>query len=273
MKLSKYKKPAHHQRLVSMMVQNRNRFIAPARKALNIALNKQVAPVLHYLEGHHHASLGHIDPLIQKHPLEAAFKAMYKEAGHYFGKARYNGLAIMASDGKEGHFMLHYKADEDFEDEMDTAINDFIAGDAGKYITSITETTREKVKHYLQSAIDDGVGAADLAMKLRDDFTDFNRVRSYAIARTEIGRASNFAGDTAADMIEKDYDVQLLDTWLHAGSSKDDRETHLEADGQEVKHGETFDIDADYHPYYPQDGSGGADEEVNCNCLVVNEVA
>lgn len=234
---------------VRLVLRQRNLFIRKAEPLIFKALNKQMEPIFHL--GVLHPIGTEIDHLIHPEPIAEALHAIYRDVARHFGKATHTALIKVKT-----------KADDD--DYMDDAIDDFIATKSAEYITGITDATKKAIKDFIAANREEGWGAAQLATELRKNFTDINRMRSMRIARTEVGRASNFAGDAASKM----FDFKMTKTWLHAGSSKEDRESHVSASGQTVGNDDTFDVDGSYQPLYPQDGSGGADEEVNCNCMV-----
>ena len=243
------KTPSQH-RFVQTVLTGRAKFIAPAQRLFFSALQAQINPVAKKLITHYQAHS--MDHLIKEDALVDGFKKVYSKVGNHFGRAVYDSL--MATDKR--------LKDDDDDFDMDAAIEEFIKKQGGVMITAITKATRERVRDYIAEAIKNGTGAAQLAADFKKDFSDFNRVRSMAIARTEVGRASNWASYEAGNMTG----MELEKTWLHAGSSKDDRETHVAASGQTVAYEDTFEIDGSYAPMYPQDGSGDASEEVNCNC-------
>lgn len=249
------KTPKQH-RYTQTVIAGRQKFIAPAQRLFYAALRDQVKPVAEKLQ-HHFQSHG-MEHLIKEDALIIGFKRVYKQVGMHFGKATYDSLISEAKAMKA----LTRKDGDDFEDLLDAAIDEFIRTTGAKMITAITETTRESVRTWLADAIKNGTGAAKLASDFEKHFKDFNKIRSMAIARTEVGRASNWANYEAGNMTG----LELEKTWLHAGSSQYDRPEHVAASGQTVDYDEPFEIDSDYTPMYPQDGSGGASEEVNCNC-------
>jgi len=246
-----------HAYYIQSVIQMRNRYIPRAHKLFAMALNKMFAPVYQQFE-QTHATKGLTD-LIKETALVPAFKLIYSEVGKTFFKAEYTGLG-----GKS------MKADS-YDDWLDGQVSDFIQSEGADYVTKITETMRKQLKNYIEDNMintGENIGAAKLASDLRKYFDSFNKVKAMTVARTEVGRASNWAGQTSRERFSDDNNVELVKTWLHAGSSDDDRESHVEASGQTVGNDAHFEIDGGYEPLYPQDGSGGAEEEANCNCTV-----
>ncbi len=242
---------AHYVRLVNSQ---RKLFARKAEPKVFKALEKQLEHI--FKLGVLHPIGTEIDHLIHPEPLEAIFEAIYKDVATHFGKATQRSLTKKSLFRKDDE-------EDDFDASMEEAINDFIASTSGKMIKSITDATRQRVKDFIETNKDKGWNAAQLSRELKNNFTDFNKMRAMRIARTEVGRASNFAGDAASKL----FDFEMVKTWLHAGISKDDRPSHEDANEQTVDNDDVFDL-GDYTPSYPQDGSGGPDEEVNCNCVV-----
>ena len=237
------------------VLKDRMRFANAASKTILSGLNEQLAPVLKKIDIHYQShSLEH---LISPVPLRNALVDIYNNVGVYFAKNQLKGLS-----SKSAKLLMKDDVDDFDTDEWDKYVDDFIQTIGAKMIARITETTKMAVRDFISAAIKNGTGAAQLGIDLRKHFADFNKVRSMVIARTEVARAQNFGTFTAGAM----SGYKLIDTWLHAGSSKDDRETHVAADGMQIDRGDTFKIDSNYSPAYPHDGTGGAEEECNCNC-------
>lgn len=280
------KSPNQHYYMQTVL-KDRLKFMNMAQKLLLNALNLQIKPVLNKVDVHH----GPTDHLIKTDALKDAFKKIYTDVGSHFAKAQYDSLMMGKKKSKNSlskksmrfkdddeddddeptmtgpHSTLLQSTDEamdedEFDNEWRKTISDYIDSDGAEMITNITDSTKNYIKEYISEAIKNGTSAAELASDMRDHFADFNRSRSMLIARTEIARAQNFATNEGAKMTG----LELTKTWLHAGNSPNDRDDHADADGQEVDFDDTFDINSDYAPSYPHDGSGGADEEANCNC-------
>lgn len=232
---------------------SRARFQDKAERTVKKALNKQIEPVLKKVQMTHDARV--LSHLIAKEPIKEAFKEIYTTVGSFFAKNQYKSLK---SDS--GNIITK---EDDFDDsDFITYVDDFIQIIGAKMVTNVTDTTISELQEFISASVKQGIGSAKLAADLRRHFTDLNQVRSRLIARTEVARANNFGTFTAGEMMN----IQLTDTWLHAGSSKDDRSSHVTANGQTIERGQRFNIDSGYTPAYPHDGTGGADEECNCNC-------
>lgn len=248
-------------RYLQTVLKDRLRFTPIIQRAVLKGLNEQIQPVLNKLVTHH--SSQNLDHLIKPEPIHKALEQCYNTVSKHFAKATYDGLVF----GTKKALKTKDDGDEEEPEEFDEAdfnkmLQAFIADVGADMVSDITDATMRKLQTYIAEAIKEGTGAAELAANIRKDFSDFNRVRSMLIARTEVARAQNFGTFAGGKM----SGFELTKTWIHSGSSKYDRDSHEDADGQEVDMDDDFDIDSDYAPSYPHDGSGGADEECNCNC-------
>lgn len=237
-------------RYMQLLTVARNKFYPHAATLLFQALQKQIEPFTKASNLHGRST---DTKHISIHPMQQALTAIYKDVGLYFGKTALAGFKNLPLN-------TITKASDELEDE----IEDFIQSFGAEMIADITETTRMSVKDYIEQAVIDGKGATQMARDLKNHFDDFNRMRALRISRTEVNRANNFASDKAAEM----SGLELNKTWLHPGSTKDDRSSHVAASGLTVARDEPFDIDFGYKPMFPHDGSGDAGEEVNCGCGV-----
>lgn len=134
---------------------------------------------------------------------------------------------------------------------------------AGEKVTQISDTTRAE----LQSALEQGVAAGESIPELSKRIDDLYLAqiipnRSVTIAATEVIAASNYGSQEAA----KQSGLSLSKVWL-ATEDSHTRQTHRDADGQEVGLDEPFQV-GDSQLMYPGDSSLGADasEIVRCRC-------
>lgn len=144
-----------------------------------------------------------------------------------------------------------------------------IAEVGGAKIRDIDATTRQILQPVLEEAISEGVGTDEIARRLRKANSEWSRVRSAAIARTEVVSASNYATVAAAEDYEAYTGGTVEKEWL-ATSDGRERATHLAASGQRVGINETFTVGG-YPMDHPGDSSHGApaEEVVNCRCTVL----
>ncbi len=125
---------------------------------------------------------------------------------------------------------------------------------------SISEGSREVVRAALYESIDEGLGEAATAKKIREAVEGLSRARSLTIARTETHGAMINAGTEAA------RDLGAMEkTWVAIEDSRT-RETHVQADGQTVGMKELYNVGG-ASLRFPGDPSAGAPgETINCRC-------
>lgn len=129
-------------------------------------------------------------------------------------------------------------------------------------ITSITETTRERIISEVDKGYRAGLGVAEIARSIRDSVPTISTLRGAIIARTETHGAANFGADVAA----KETGLPLRREWIAAADERT-RQSHREADGQVVDMEQAFDVGGALL-MYPGDPDGPPGEVVNCRCAV-----
>jgi len=137
----------------------------------------------------------------------------------------------------------------------------FLKKFGGERIGDINASTQRRVARVLERGIEAGDATATIAADISDLFDDMSDGRAFNIARTEIGRASNFGaleGYSQAGVDQKE--------WL-ATQDAAVRETHEEADGQIVGIDEEFEVGG-LTCQFPGD-TGDPSEDVNCRCGVL----
>jgi F like protein len=271
-------------RYMQTVQKDRNKFYLPAQKILYAALLEQIKPVIAKVTLH--SSSHSLEHLIKDAPMIIAFKSIYTQVGNHFARAQYfalldepkKNMKFKDDDepiitGPHTHLQPQQLTGDDNDEQEDSftklwrnQVNDFVDGEGAEMVTNINDATRNMIKDFLADAIKNGTSASDLAGNLRDHWTDLARVRSMTIARNEVNRAQNFATNEGAEMTG----LELVKTWVHSGGGDTDRQNHLDADGMTVDFDESFNINADYTPMYPHDGSGDASDEINCNCTFYN---
>jgi SPP1 gp7 family putative phage head morphogenesis protein len=126
----------------------------------------------------------------------------------------YARIAVEQADKDADRYGLEFDAKDPFIDRFFT---DYL----GEQITSITETTRERVKDIIQTAIEDGK-TGELAERLQDAYA-FSPARAATIARTETAIAYGHG----AGLLYRQNGVQYVEI-----SDGDSDEECDEADGQ-----------------------------------------
>lgn len=171
----------------------------------------------------------------------------------HFGSDTYDTLAST-------HKAAETKADSGY-DETSPRLLAFIQA-RGNKITGINDTTFDDIASALAEGEDAGETMDELAVRVAGVFESARGQRAETIARTEVISAAN-AGSVDA---MQQSGVVATKAWL---SSSDDRvrDTHSEADGQEVGLDEPFIVGGEELDY-PGDPNGSPELTVNCRCTV-----
>jgi HK97 family phage portal protein len=136
----------------------------------------------------------------------------------------------------------------------------FLNKQAASKIEGTLKTTRRELRTTLVEGLEARENLAQLAQRVSEVFEDAKGARAWAIARTETGRAANFANVEAYEQSR----VVEGKTWLATRDDKT-RETHREADGQTVALEEKFTV-GDDELDYPLDPAADPGETINCRC-------
>jgi uncharacterized protein with gpF-like domain len=148
------------------------------------------------------------------------------------------------------------------EDPWMKMLLDWISKQSGAKVTQIQGTTLDRLRAQLSEGMESGESIEQISKRISGIYDDGISTRSTIIARTEVISASNASSYMGA----KSTGLTLNKQWL---SSRDVRvrETHNDADGQEVGMDEPFEVGG-YELMFPGDTSLGAagSETVNCRC-------
>lgn len=142
----------------------------------------------------------------------------------------------------------------------------------------ISEGSKKLIKEVIQKGIEEGWGADKIAREIRRVSSDVNKVRSKAIARTEVGRAANVGKILAAKRME----VAMDKTWSSArdnrvrgnptGKYAKSEADHWTMNGQTVDLDEAFTTPRGIKMIAPGDPSAPSSETVNCRCSMTFEI-
>jgi len=131
--------------------------------------------------------------------------------------------------------------------------------------TSISKTLKEVVRTILLDSFADGTGEAGTAKLIRElvgrRLSSSNAAR---IARTEAHTAASIGADEAA----RSTGLDMIKEWASAEDART-RQSHAEADGQEVPLDEPFNVGGT-SLMVPGDPNGPAKEIINCRCTVLH---
>jgi hypothetical protein len=134
-------------------------------------------------------------------------------------------------------------------------------------VTEITSTTVNHIKEAINKGIDEGLGVAGTAREIRKSAPEISKIRSNTIARTEIHQASNTANVQIMKETANELGIEMVKEWVSPHDERV-RETHAEADGQQVGMNENFIVGGE-ELAYPGDPNGSAENVINCRCAVV----
>lgn len=123
----------------------------------------------------------------------------------------------------------------------------------------------ERLRQSLGQGSSLGEGIPELSARVQGIFEVGER-RGDTIARTEIHSAAERTSNTTAGALH-DAGVPLLKTWITTLDGRQ-RDAHDDADGQQVRYDEPFDVDGEELDY-PGDPAGSAENTVNCRCSVI----
>lgn len=145
-------------------------------------------------------------------------------------------------------------------------VQGFIARQAVEKARYLTHTTKVDLAAVISKGQADGLGVEDIARnivsKMAGGIADS---RARTIARTETHMAAGFGMHAQASEVS----FPVLKTWIAVEDDRT-RETHTEADGQQVGKDDYFDV-GDDRLLYPGDPDGSAEEIINCRCTVIYE--
>lgn len=143
---------------------------------------------------------------------------------------------------------------------------DYLDNQGAEFVALVSDNTRSEINRLLAESFAEGQGPADAARSLEDRLPDLTRVRSNAIARTEMLRSSSVSNFEAAEEIERRYGIAMKKTWLHSGQAAPPaRFDHVALDGTTVGLHENFNVGGE-RALYPRAASLSAEATVNCKC-------
>ena len=203
-----------------------------------------------------------------------AFKDVYLEIGQ--STARAFGSRIV-SQGKAAGLILETKVS--FTDLFLSLATQWVNLEAiRRRITSVTETTRERIVRQVAAGQDEGLGVEAIAKRINKAVPKISRTRGALIARTETHGAANYAMHETA----KTTGLDLVKEWVSVEDARtrsfgDDAEyNHVTMSGQQREMDEPFAMPwsggDDLAIMYPgQAGLPGA-ATINCRCSIVHRV-
>jgi HK97 family phage portal protein len=146
-------------------------------------------------------------------------------------------------------------------DSTHARMTKYLSEEFGARIKLMTDTTKQEIRDILLGGISDGVDFTEMSSRIRTKFKDFSRHRSNAIARTEVGGASNFGVDEGM----RQTGIVGKRRWI--ASFINTRPTHADLHEVEVGIDEPFET-AGKQTMRPGN-FGLAEEDINCQCTIV----
>jgi SPP1 gp7 family putative phage head morphogenesis protein len=141
------------------------------------------------------------------------------------------------------------------------------AATAAQLVALINQTTMDKIKAEVIRALQDQVGARELAKRIKEHVNGIGnlsaKARALMIARTETHRASSFGADESARASGLEY----VRVWISAEDART-RPDHAAAHGQKRGPNEPFSVGG-YSMMRP--GEGPAAQTINCRCVLKME--
>lgn len=150
---------------------------------------------------------------------------------------------------------------------MDVAhvMNESLILSAGARAADATSAVREAIQVAIRTGIEQGLSVPNTAALIRESVNDIAPAQSLMLARTDLNGVQNGGSIVAAKAVYPEGN--LIKQWLATADDRT-RETHAEADGQQVPLDQPFQVGDDTLDY-PGDPDGSDEEVCNCRCTVI----
>lgn len=187
---------------------------------------------------------------------------MYKTVGVDIANRQYNALTTFTT--KASSFFLNTWADY---------MTNYILSSMAMRVTNINDTTRKKIQEIIAIGYNQGLETEQIANFLRTRIKSINASRAIMIARTELAEAANIAKEKSSEDWESETGENLYKVWIHR-YAKEPRDWHQTLDnGKAIPKGEKFIVTSPKTGNTvlmdrPHDPSGGAENNINCSCVV-----
>jgi len=160
-----------------------------------------------------------------------------------------------------------YHEQKDFRDTFRLSMQRFIQKWGLDKARKITAATRDFVREKIVTGIKEGLGTREIARSFRDMIDGIGTLnpaqRAKVIASTETHTAANYAQVEAVRAIDL---PGVMREWLAVEDART-RESHAEADGQQVEMDEPFTVGG-ARLMFPGDPDGPPEETINCRCVI-----
>jgi len=238
-------------------------------KQLDIAERKESAKVRRYYKQQYNKGIeiflnegpNNFQTLFKNTDLLEIYKSLYTNIGMRFAKwyaknfQKYIPKSFDTSQFDDLWFSKQLQLGNAIGAERVT----LVAGTAKKTLIDITQ-------RFMKTPEFQTLGAVERGRILRNQFNQYSQYQAERVVRTEATAAANFATMQAAQSIFPGN--QLMKEWSAAFDDRV-RDTHSEANGQQVMNDKPF-IVGGQQMMFPGDPAGGAAEVINCRCSVIH---
>lgn len=142
-------------------------------------------------------------------------------------------------------------------------IRQYVLDNLVTVIAGVNSNTLEQIREVTAQNIELGLSPTESAKNLIQLIG--KKSRALAIAKTEGTTANNMGTKRSAEDWELQTGTPLYKVWIHSGSYKDPRISHINAQNKPIPKAELFNIDGKGMEF-PGDKRGGASEIINCLC-------
>ena len=175
-------------------------------------------------------------------------------------------------EGKSLGLCKEAKANRKFE----SYVQGYVERHTATQISTISSTTQKNIRRivgeWTQETINEGDTLPELSKYLQLEFGDLTPNQAMRIARTEVGMASNNGSLEAAKSLQipnmKKTWVSAEDDRVRDGGDHGNGPDHAAVDGDEVELDDKFTVPPDTSMDGPGDPSAGADQVINCRCVL-----
>ena len=177
---------------------------------------------------------------------------------------------MILGEGKTLGYDREHKANLKF----DHYVKSYTETRSGSAIKSISQTSTKNIKRivgeWTQTAITDGDSLPELSKFIEAEFEELTPAMATRIARTEVSLASN---NGALEAVKSLQIPNMFKEWVTANddrvrSGEDNGADHGVMNGAEVGLDEKFGVPPDALMEGPGDNSAGADQVINCRCVL-----
>ena len=149
-------------------------------------------------------------------------------------------------------------------EQFEAIYQEYAKNNLGQKIVGINEVTRRYVRKITTDGLNEGLGVFAIANLIREKRNRFSKVRSATIARTETHSAASFANHRVAQSMNLPNQRKR---WVATQDART-RNGHIAINGTELPIDEDFIVNGKAMSY-PGDPKGGAENVINCRCVLL----